>query len=129
MEEPQDKASTVRAVIKGNSQKVDNVSVPDHLWLRVIVVGYGDVACTARHREALNLLTGDVGSLGALELPGGWKGSIPGLRIFALRYWGANMTRGYITWQRTSVPLLASNGGQMVWYKRQWGSRGGRPGL
>ena len=123
MEEPQDKV-LAGTVIKGNSQKAGNKSVPDHLWLRAFVTGYGDASCGARHREALNLPTGDVGSLGAPEPPGEWRGAIPRFRIFALRYWRADMTRGYITWQRTNVPLPASNGSQMVRYQRQWGSNG-----
>jgi hypothetical protein len=68
---PQDKVSTVEAVIKGNLQKADNASVPDHLWLRAFVVGYGGVACKARHRDALTLPTGDVRLLGASEPPVG----------------------------------------------------------
>jgi hypothetical protein len=64
--------STTGEVTKGNSQKADNASVPDHLWLRAFVVGYGDEACAARHREALMLPTGFVGALGASEPPAGW---------------------------------------------------------
>ncbi len=60
---------TAEEVIKGDSQKVDNASVPDHLWLRAFFIGYGDAASAARHRDALNLLTGSVGLLGALEPP------------------------------------------------------------
>ena len=40
---PQD-VSTAGEVTKGDSQKADNASVPDHLWLRAFVVGYGDEA-------------------------------------------------------------------------------------
>ncbi len=60
---------TAKEVIKGDSQKADNASVPDHLWLRVFFIGYGDAACAARHRDALNLPTGGVGLLGASEPP------------------------------------------------------------
>jgi hypothetical protein len=115
------------AVIKGDSQKADNASVPDHLRLRVFVLGYGDAACAARHRDALTLSTGDVGLLGASKPPVGWRGDIPGLRLFALWYWRAHTTRDYITWQRTNVPLPAGSGGQMVQYYWQWGSGGERP--
>ena len=57
--------STAGEVTKGDLQKADNASVPDHLWLRAFVVGYGDEACAVRHREALTLPTGFVGALGA----------------------------------------------------------------
>ena len=72
--EPEDppRISTTGEVTKGNSQKADNASVPDHLWLRAFVVGYGDEACAARHREALTLPTGFVGTLGKTEPPTGW---------------------------------------------------------
>ena len=40
---PQD-VSMAGEVTKGNSQKADNASVPDHLWLRAFVVGYGHEA-------------------------------------------------------------------------------------
>ena len=85
---PQDLShvSTTGEVTKGDSQKADNASVPDHLWLRAFVVGYGDEACAARHREALTLPTGFVGALGTTEPPAGWRGAIPGFRLFALRY-------------------------------------------
>ena len=135
---PQDKVSTEVStaveVIKGNSQKGDNASVPDHLWLRAFVIGYGDEACAERHREALTLLTGDVRALGTSEPPAGWRGAIPGLRLFVLRYWRGHMTRGYISWQKTNVPLPPGSGGQMVQYRWQaskcpvyeWTARGRR---
>jgi hypothetical protein len=124
---PQDEVSTAEAVIKGNLQKVDNASVLDHLWLRAFVVDYGDAACAARHRDALTLPTGDVGSLGASEPPVGWRGAILGLRLFTLRYWRAHTTWGYITWRRTNMPLPVGSGGQMIQYHWQWGSGGERP--
>ena len=42
--------STTGEVTKGDSQKADKASVPDHLWLRAFVVGYGDEACTVTER-------------------------------------------------------------------------------
>jgi len=121
-------------VIKGDLRKVDNVSVPDHLWLRAFVIGYGDEACAERHREALALPTGNVGVLGTSEPPAGWRGAIPGLRLFALRYWHAHTTWGYITWRKTNVPPPPGRGGQMVQYCWQapkcpvykWTARGRR---
>jgi hypothetical protein len=84
--------------VKGNSQRADNASVPDHLWLRAFVIGYGDEACAERLREALTLPTGDAGALGASQSPAGWRGAIPRLRLFALRYWRGHTTRDYIAW-------------------------------
>ena len=126
--------STAVKVIKGDSQKADNASVPDHLWLRAFVIGYGDEACAERHREALALPTRNVGALGASEPPAGWRGAIPRLRLFALRYWHTHMTRGYIAWRKTKMPLTPGTGGQMVWYRWQaskcpvyeWTARGRR---
>ena len=135
---PQDEVlieiSTAVDVTKGDSQKADNMSVPDHLWLRAFVISYGDEACVERHREALTLPTGDVGELGISEPPTGWRGAIPGLRLFALRYWRAHTTWGYIVWQKTNVPLPPGSGGQMVQYRWQasncpvneWTGRGWR---
>ncbi len=60
--------------------------------------------------------TGDVGALGASEPPSGWRGVIPGLRLFALRYWRAHMTRGYIAWRKMNVHRPPGSGGQMVQY-------------
>ena len=108
--------------------------MPDHLWLRAFAVGYGDEACAARHGEALTLPTGFVGALGALEPPAGWRGAIPGFRLFALRYWRARTTQGYITWRKANVPLPPGEGGQMVQYRWQaptcpvyeWTDRGRR---
>ena len=130
----QDEVSTAAEVTKGNSQKADNASVPDHLWLIACAIGYGEEACAERHREALSLPTGDVGALGVSEPPAGWKGAIPGLRLFALWYWRAHTTRGYIAWRKTNVPLPPGRGGQMVQYRWQsskfpvyeWTDRGRR---
>ena len=90
--------STAVEVIKGDSQKAANASVPDHLWLRAFVIGYGDKACAESHREALALPTGNVGALGASKPPAGWRGALPGLRLFALQHWCAHTTQGYIAW-------------------------------
>ena len=100
-ESPDDK------LIKGDHQKADNAAVPDHLWLRVFAMGYGDPAYPARHLEALNLppTTSWVGFLEEPRPPTGWRGALPGLRIFALRHWQSRVTRDYISWRRTNVPI------------------------
>ncbi len=72
--------------------------------------------------------------MGASEPPAGWRGAIPGFRLFALRYWRARTTQGYIAWQKTNVPLPSGSGGQMVHYRWQastcpvykWTDRGRR---
>ncbi len=76
-------------VIKGDHQKADNAAVPDHLWLRAFAMGYGDPAYLAHHLEALNLppITSRVGFLAEPGPPAGWRGALPGLRLFALRHW------------------------------------------
>ena len=102
------------AVIKGDSQKADNAAVPDHLWLRAFVLSYGGSGHSARHLRALGQMGGLVGFLGDPTPPRGWRGALPGLRIFALRYWRSRVTRGYVAWRRTNVPLPA--GEQLVRY-------------
>jgi hypothetical protein len=94
-------------VIKGDHQKADNAAVPDHLWLRAFAMGYGVSAYTARHLEALNLppTTSRVGFLEEPRPPAGWRGALPGLRLFALRHWRSRVTRDYISWRRTNVPI------------------------
>ena len=109
-------------VIKGDSQKVDDAVVPDHLWLRAFVLGYGVANHAARHWRALGRAGGAVGSLGDSAPPWGWREALPGLRLFALRYWRSRVTRGYVTWRRANVPLPA--GKQLVQYR--WESIGGR---
>ena len=49
--------STAEAVIKGDTQKADNASVPDHLWVRAFVLGYGGGigSAYAHHMAALGL--------------------------------------------------------------------------
>ena len=59
-----DEACTLE-VIKGDSQKVDNAEVPDHLWLHASITGqggYGNQACLDSHRAALQLPLGGNGS-------------------------------------------------------------------
>jgi len=111
------RVSTTGDVTKGDSQKADNASVPDHLWLRAFFVGYE--ACAARHREALTSPSGFVGALGKTEPPAGWRGAIPGFRLLALRYWRARTTQGYTAWRKANVPLPPSGGGKMVQYRWQ----------
>jgi hypothetical protein len=41
-------------VREGNSQKADDASVPDQLWLHPFATGYGDPSCMARHSTVLN---------------------------------------------------------------------------
>ena len=55
-----------------------------------------------------------MGFLGDPAPPRGWRGALPGLRLFALRYWHSRVTRGYVAWRRTNVPLPA--GEQLVRY-------------
>jgi hypothetical protein len=64
---------------------------------------------------------------GQRNTPVDWSGATPGLRLFALRYWQALMTRGYISWQRANVPLPPGSGDPMVQYRWQWGPGGERP--
>ena len=93
-------------VIKADHQKADNAAVPDHLWLRAFAMGYGDPAYPARHLEALNLpITSRVGFLAEPGPPAGWRVALPGLRLFALRHWRLRVTRDYISWRRTNVPI------------------------
>ncbi len=54
-------------VTKGNTQKADNAAIPDHLWLRVFVLGYGAGGGVARHLKALTM---GEGNCGHLDLPG-----------------------------------------------------------
>jgi len=42
-----------------------------------------------------------------------------GFRLFALWYWCARTTQGYITWRKANVPLPPGGGGQMVQYRWQ----------
>ena len=92
-------------VVKGDSQKADNASVPDQLWLHAFVGGYGDSVCLARHRSAMNLGSGVTGSL--MEKggpPSGWQASMPGFREFGLRFWRRQAVRGYYKWRRSNLP-------------------------
>ncbi len=108
-------------VIKGDLQKADNAAVPDHFWRRAFVQGYGTRACAARHLEALGRTEGTVGFLEGPELPTGWQGALPGLRLFALRYWCSRVTKGYISWCKANLPLpAASGGGELVLYHWEW---------
>ncbi len=53
-------------VTKGDTQKADDATVPDHLWLRAFALGYGSESCLARHRSALGM---PLASLGGLKEP------------------------------------------------------------
>ena len=94
-------------VIKGDLQKTDNAAVPDHLWLRAFDLGYGESGHSAWHLRALGRTEGSVGFLDDPAPPRGWRGALPGLRLFALRYWRSRVTRGYVAWRRANVPLPA----------------------
>ena len=81
-------------VKKGDSQKVDDAAVSDHLWLRAFVLSYGAAGHSARHLRALGWVKGTVGFLKDPAPPRGWQGALPGLRLFALRYWRSRGDQG-----------------------------------
>ena len=113
-------------VIKGDHQKADNAAVPDHLWLRAFALGYGDPAHPARHLEALNLPpTSAVGFLDNPRPPNGWRGALPGLRLFGLRHWRSRVTRDYISWRRANVPIGVCDKGKGPLVQCHWEQRAG----
>ncbi|KAL3791415.1 hypothetical protein ACHAW5_005789 [Stephanodiscus triporus] len=109
-------------VIKGDSQKADDAAVPDRLWLRAFALGYGATGHAARHLRALGRAEGAVGFLEDPAPPRGWRGALPGLRLFALRYWRSRVTRGYVTWLRDNVPCQRGSS----WYSIGGESNAGR---
>ncbi len=123
--------ATAGEVIKGDSQKADNAAVPDNLWLRAFVLGYGKLGYLVCHLGALGRTEGTAGFLGGPKPPMGWRGAIPGFPCFALRYWRSRVTRGYISWHRANVTLPAapSGGGQLqlVLYHWKWRQGVGYP--
>ncbi len=116
-------------VIKGDLQKADNAAVPDNLWLRAFVLGYGNLGCLGCHLGALGRTEGTAGFLGGPMPPMGWQGALPGLCCFALRYWCSRVTRGFITWCGANIPLPAapSGEGQLVCYHWEWQQGVGHP--
>ena len=112
-------------VIKGDSQKADDAADPDHLWLRALVLWYGAAGHSAPHLWALGWAEGALGFLEDPAPPRGWRGALPGLHLFALRYWRSRVTRGYVAWCRANVPLPA--GGQLVQYRWEPNTGGACP--
>ena len=121
-------------VIKGDLQKADNAAVPDQLWLRAFVLGYGaDTASLSRHTDALKLEVGGAADLknppvsknpqaGWLlhnEPPRGWRLALEGFRLFGLRYWRRLVTRGYLRWRSANVHLPPANGTAVVQYRME----------
>jgi hypothetical protein len=96
------------AVYKGDSQKVDNATVPVHLWLRAFALGYGDPSCLARHQVALGLVGGLAGSLANTKPPSDWQGSMARFCVFGLQYWKRRVVRGYHRWCLTNLPRQAN---------------------
>jgi hypothetical protein len=72
-------------LIRGDSQKVDNASVPNHLWLWAFALGYGNATCLARHLDALNITGDNSGCLLHKDHLAGWRGALLGFRVFAGR--------------------------------------------
>ena len=117
-------------VIKGDHQKADNAAVPDHLWLRAFVLGYGDPTHPTRHLEALSLpLTSRLGFLGDARPPDGWRGALSSFRLFALQHWRSRVTRDYIYWRRANVPIGVCDRpqGPLVQYRWERRAGGGSP--
>ncbi len=113
-------------VIKGDHQKADDATMPDHLWLRAFALGYGDPVCAARHLEAFSLPPSSrVGFLGDPSPPNGWKRALPGLRLYALRHWRSRVTRDYISWRRANVPIGACDKSQGPLVQYCWERRAG----
>ncbi len=116
-------------VIKGDLQKADSAAVPNNLWLRAFVLGYGDLGRLGCRLGALGRTKGTAGFLGGPTPPMGWQGALPGLHCFALRYWRSRVTRGFITWRGANIPLpVAPSGeGQLVCYHWEWRQGVGHP--
>ncbi len=128
-------ASSAVEVIKGDTQKADNAAVPDQLWLRAFVLGYGDnTTCLSLHLETLKVMVGGAAPLknppagkdpqaGWLlhnEPPTGWRGALVGFRVFGLRHWRHLVTRGYLLWRSTNVHLPPMNVTAVVGYRMEW---------
>jgi hypothetical protein len=126
--------SSTNEVIKGDSQKAYNASVPDHLWLQAFALSYGDATCLARHLDALDFMVGGctlhkdppadkdphAGWLLHKEPPAGWRGALLGFRFFFLMHWRHQVMRGYLKWQIANVPLPPRNGVRLVEYHMEW---------
>jgi hypothetical protein len=52
MDAAHDNNAVMLEVIKGDSQKADDASVLDHLWLHAFATGYGEPSCMAQHNAA-----------------------------------------------------------------------------
>jgi hypothetical protein len=133
-------AATNKVVTKGDTQKADNAPVPDHLWLRAFVLGYGDGLALAHHTVALGVELGghvlkdppagkdpQAGWLLHNKPPPGWKGALTGFRVFGLRYWCRLVTRGYLRWRIGNVPLPPPLDGALVVYHMEWRKRAEQP--
>ncbi len=76
-------------VVKGDTQKSDGAAIPDHLWLRAFLQGYGREACSEEQLQALALPTqAGVGHLRDATPPSrgvGWKAALEGFRCLGLR--------------------------------------------
>ena len=130
-------ACSANEVIKGDTQKADNAAVPDQLWLRAFVLGYGKDATSLRqHLDALKFKAGGTtvlknppagedphaGWLLHNKPPMGWRGSLAGFRIFGLRHWRRLVTQGYQRWRAANVRLPLTNPSALVQYRMEWRS-------
>ena len=90
-------------------------------------MGYGDPAYPACHLEVLNLppTTSRVGFLEEPRPPAGWRGALPGLRLFALRHWQSQVTRDYISWGQTNVLIGVCDKGKAPLVQYHWEHRAG----
>ncbi len=91
-----------KEVIKGDSQKVDNAQVPDHLWLQAFAAGSGIQGCLEQHWATLGLPTDGAGLAEWEEgrsMPlQGWQGSMRLFRSLGLRFWKRGIVLGYAAW-------------------------------
>ncbi len=100
-----DDEDVMMEVRKGDSQKADDASVPDHLWLHAFASGYGDPSCMARHSTMLNQALDPQGrGLVNSHPPKGWQAAMPGFCVFGLLLWRRGVTRGYVRWRWHNVP-------------------------
>jgi hypothetical protein len=54
------------------------------------------------------------------EPPAGWRGALLGFRVFALRHWRHQVTRGYLKLQIANVHLPPRNEVRLVEYHMEW---------
>ncbi len=96
-------------VVKGDYQKSDTTTIPNHLRVHSFLWGCAQKECAPAHLTALRLpakaLIGELHNPRPPSRGIGWVSSLKIFRDLGLHWWRRNLVQGFTRWQRAHIKI------------------------